>query len=65
MHFHAYNLQQHDTDYRLSLAQRASTDADGIAVSLGLQANTSVELEDMLRALQKKLSAKTRLRLFP
>jgi len=65
MHFHAYNLQQHDTDYRLSLAQRASTDADGIAVSLGLQANTSVELEDLLRALQKKLSAKTRLRLFP
>jgi len=65
MHFHAYDLQQYEADYRLSLSKRLSTDVAGIATSLGLQASSNIELEDILRTLQKKLSDKTRLRLFP
>jgi hypothetical protein len=59
MHFHAYSLQGRDGQARLSLESRVSTDAQGIATCLGLQASASVELEVIIAALQAKLSAKT------
>lgn len=60
MHLHAYSLEkQPDKNYLLSLAQRMSTDADGIATCLGLQAEAKVELEQIVKALEAKMSAAT------
>jgi hypothetical protein len=59
MHFHAYSLWRQGNHYRLDLASRSSTDASGIALSLGLQASPDVELDVILNTLQSKLSAST------
>jgi len=60
MHLHAYRMdQQRDKSYKLTLDSRLSTDADGIGVCLGLQAEARVELEQILQALQAKISAST------
>lgn len=63
MHFHAYALQQRDNDYRIELASRSSTDAHGIARSLGLQTSANVELEVILAQLQSRISPRTLLRI--
>lgn len=62
-HFHGYNLIADNSQYHLSLSERASTDADGIAKCLGLKAEANVELEDILQKLSYKISANTLLRL--
>jgi hypothetical protein len=60
MHFHSYRMaEQPDHSYRLSLHSRLSTDAAGIAQCLGLQAEARVELEEIIRALQAKISPAT------
>lgn len=60
MHFHAYRMaEQPDHSYRLTLQSRLSTDADGIALCLGLRAEARVELEGIIRALQDKISPAT------
>jgi hypothetical protein len=59
MQFHTYALQQRDNDYRLNLVSRSSTDANGIALSLGLQASANVELASILALLQTKVSPRT------
>ncbi len=63
MHFHAYALQQHENDYRINLVSRSSTDATGIASSLGLQSSAKVELEAILALLQTKITPGTLLRI--
>lgn len=63
MHFHAYALQPRDNDYHINLVSRSSTDANGIASSLGLQASANVKLEAMVSLLQSKISLKTLLRI--
>lgn len=60
MHFHAYSLdKQKDSTYSLSLSKRLSTDSDGIAECLGLQAEARVELAEILKALEAKISPAT------
>lgn len=59
MHFHAYALQQREYDYHIRLASRLSTDANGIAASLGLRTSANVELEVIQLLLQSKLSSRT------
>jgi hypothetical protein len=59
MHFHAYTLQANGNEHRLRLASRSSTDAQGVAKSLGLQANATLELEVILDGLQRRLSRNT------
>ena len=60
IHMHAYSMdQQPDQSYKLSMQSRLSTDTDGIATCLGLQAEARVELEQILNALQAKLSPST------
>lgn len=59
MHFHSYTLQAVDSQYRIQLTQRLSTDTAGISHALGLQATPNVELEVMLATLQSKLAAHT------
>lgn len=61
MHFHAYRIaRQHDGSFKLTMQSRLSTDADGIATCLGLQAEARVELDQILEALQAKISPATR-----
>lgn len=60
IHMHAYSMDlQPDRSYKLSMQSRLSTDTDGIASCLGLQAEARVELEQILNALQAKLSPAT------
>lgn len=63
MHFHIYGLQPAEKDYRLQLTSRLSTDANGIASSLGLQTNANIELDLILALLESKISPKTILRI--
>lgn len=60
MHLHAYRMeQQPDKSFKLVMQSRLSTDAEGIATCLGLQAEARVELEQIVQALQAKLSLST------
>lgn len=60
MHFHAYSVsQKSDGAYKLNLDTRLSTDEDGIARCLGLQAEARVELDQIINALEKKISDAT------
>lgn len=60
MHFHAYRMtEQADHSYRLTLQSRLSTDVDGIARCLGLQAEARVELEEIIKVLEAKISPAT------
>ncbi len=60
MHLHAYGMEkQLDKSFKLVMQSRLSTDAEGIATCLGLQAEARVELEQIVQALQAKLSPNT------
>ena len=60
VHMHAYRMErQDDQSYKLVMQSRLSTDADGIALCLGLQAEARVELEQIILALQAKISPST------
>lgn len=60
MHFHAYKMTpQADASYKLVMQSRLSTDAEGIALCLGLQAEARIELEVIIKALQAKISPQT------
>ena len=55
--FHAYAVSVREHSVELSLSERISTDSDGIATSLGLQAEARVELQDVIEQIQAKLSS--------
>lgn len=60
VHFHAYGMtRQEGHSYRVALQCRLSTDVDGVARCLGLQAEAHVGLEEIMRALQAKISPAT------
>lgn len=60
MHMHAYNLNPNEkSGFRLGLASRLSTNTDGVAKLLGLQADTNVGLEKIVEQLERKLSTDT------
>lgn len=64
MQIHAYQMAKKPDDmYRLELGERVSTDSDGIAICLGLQADAKVELEEIIEQIESKISSKTRLEL--
>ncbi|ROZ62266.1 NotI family restriction endonuclease [Ramlibacter sp. WS9] len=63
VHLHAYGMAKAaSNNFRLSLASRLSTDAEGMAICLGLQAEARVELSLILAALETKISKATRFR---
>ncbi len=59
MHFHSYNLDKRENRYHLQLADRLSTDSNGIAKCVGLQAEAKIELEIIFKSIQAKLSERT------
>lgn len=63
MQVHAYRLRHSDARLRIELVQRLSTDAQGIALCLGLQAEARMELEAVITSLEHKISANTLLTL--
>jgi hypothetical protein len=60
MHIHAYRMdRQANQLFKLTLDSRLSTDAQGIARCLGLQAEANIELEQIIQLLESKLSQET------
>ncbi len=59
MHFHSYSLSKKEDGHRITLAERYSTDTEGIAVCLGLQAEANVELAEIVAAIEAKISEAT------
>lgn len=63
MHFHAYSLVSEDGEWRLKLAERFSTDTQGIGTCLGLQATANVQVEELLAKIEERISQHTLLTL--
>lgn len=63
MHLHAYSMKEDDALFKLDLISNLSTDAVGIEQCLGLQVSAKMELLDILKNIEQRLSAKTLLRL--
>lgn len=60
MHLHTYQFSQvQDGNYEIQLSNRYSTDSNGIAVSLGLQASPKVELAEIIRVIETKINKDT------
>ena len=60
MQLHSYRLiSKKDNTYSLELDSRLSTDSEGIAMCLGLQAEANVGFEKIIQQLQTKISEKT------
>lgn len=59
MHFHAYELESKNNCYKINLKERFSTDREGIALLLGLNADANVEFEEIANLLESKLSDNT------
>ncbi|HEX5055984.1 MAG TPA: NotI family restriction endonuclease [Gammaproteobacteria bacterium] len=60
MQLHAYRMErQSDESFKLALQSRLSTDAEGIGLCLGLQAEARIELEQIIQALEAKISPQT------
>lgn len=64
LHFHSYNLDKRaDDQLVLNLSNRLSTDTEGMAICLGLQAEAKVELLEIIAKLEAKMSDATLLTL--
>ena len=62
-HIHSYNFAEKDNQLHLSLHTRVSTDSEGIANCLGLNAESKVEMQDLIRILEPKLIEANRLKI--
>jgi len=59
MHIHAYGLRPGDGGLRLDFRERVSTDTSGISACLGLQVSPTVELVEIIRLLEARISDRT------
>lgn len=60
MHIHTYGLESDQSGhFHIDLRERFSTDARGVAQSLGLQQEARVELEEIIALLESKISEDT------
>lgn len=59
MHFHSYELSNDNKNYKISLSKRLSTDSEGMATCLGLQAEAKIELDDIIKNIEAKISDST------
>jgi hypothetical protein len=59
MHFHSYELDASAKTMQLRLAERASTDADGIAKALGMSTVENLTLASFVKILEAKISPHT------
>ena len=63
VHIHSYDFKEKERQMHLELRTRLSTDSAGVAKCLGLNAKRKVELEDLNRILEPKLTEDHRLRI--
>lgn len=63
VHFHSYDFVEENGGLHLTLDTRVSTDTNGVAECLGLNAEANVELEDIIALLETKLKDEYRLTL--
>ena len=64
LHFHSYSFKKsEDKRHSLQLSSRHSTDAQGMAIALGLQATANVKLQEILVKLEDKISSETLLQI--
>ena len=56
---HSYSLEEEGGVLRLQLVEQFSTDAAGIARCLGLQSEAKIELREIIRQIEAKLSDQT------
>lgn len=63
VHFHSYDVVEGDNGLHLALDTRVSTDTNGVAECLGLNAEANVELKDIIALLESKLLDEYRLTL--
>ena len=63
VHFHSYDVVEEDNGLHLALDTRVSTDTNGVAECLGLNAESNVELKDIIALLESKLLDEYRLTL--
>ena len=61
MHIHAYSANPLNRGFQLNLNRRLSTDSTGVAACLGLQAESNVDLSNILQAIEAKINDDTRL----
>ncbi len=62
--FHIYSLEnQQNATLRLNLSSRLSTDSNGIAECLGLQADPNIDLEHLIARLEAKIGDHTLLQI--
>ncbi|WP_462375156.1 hypothetical protein [Segatella buccae] len=59
MHFHSYRLAENNHGFKLVLNHRYSTNSDGIAKLLGLNASANVDFEEIAKILEGKISDAT------
>lgn len=59
MHFHSYRLADGRQSLKLVLDHRYSTNSNGIAKLLGLNANANVDFEEVAKILESKISDTT------
>lgn len=63
MQMHSYRLKRKREELCIELAERLSTDTDGIAKCLGLRAEANIELAELVAYLESKISKNTLLTL--
>ncbi|MDR0196899.1 MAG: hypothetical protein LBI36_01585 [Oscillospiraceae bacterium] len=64
VHIHTYSLNEvNNNSLRLRLHERISTDANGIALCLGLQAEAKIEFERIIKYLESRISDNTILKM--
>ena len=59
VHLHSYKLPETADVKGLNLDERLSTDAEGIARSLGLKADAKVEITEITRQIEEKIAEDT------
>lgn len=59
LHIHTYCLKENDNNFNLDLKSNLSTDSDGMAICLGLQAEAKIELQEIIDKIEAKLSDNT------
>lgn len=59
MHIHSYAIKSENYKYKIELDKRLSTDSEGMATCLGLQAEAKIELEEIIANIESKLSDNT------
>lgn len=59
MHIHSYSLSNENNGYKIGLDKRLSTDSEGMATCLGLQAEAKIELSEIIKNIEAKLSEAT------